>query len=190
MKLKNIIKIGSFVVAGVAPMTSSTASASDYMCLACPAGTYSNGGSTSCTPCPAGTYSNAVATNCTKCPIGTYSSGGAGNCTNCPTGYPTKSTGSTSEKDCEKPCYESITLYKGSCSSNRPVVDTVKISCYQSVKLNGKYSTSGSSAFSCKQKCTGRDDKWCSYVLSGGSSYSGTYTNVDGTMESFINSKQ
>ena len=93
MKLKNIIQIGSFVVAGVAPMTSSTASASDYMCLACPAGTYSNGGSTSCTPCPAGTYSNAVATSCTKCPIGTYSSGNAGTCTQCPKNQSTDSTG-------------------------------------------------------------------------------------------------
>ena len=92
MKLKNIIQIGSFVVAGVAPVS---ASASDYMCLACPAGTYSNGGSTSCTPCPAGTYSNAVATSCTKCPIGTYSSGNSGSCKQCSDGY-TSNSGATS----------------------------------------------------------------------------------------------
>ena len=84
MKLKNIIQIGSFVVAGVAPMTSSTASASDYMCLACPAGTYSNGGSTSCTPCPAGKYSPAASTECKTCPAGTYSASGSGTCTPCP----------------------------------------------------------------------------------------------------------
>ena len=108
MKLKNIIQIGSFVVAGVAPMTSSTASASDYMCLACPAGTYSSGGSTSCTPCPAGTYSNAVATSCTKCPIGTYSSGGAGQCTPCPAGTYSETTGATSCTKCPAGTYSNV----------------------------------------------------------------------------------
>ena len=87
MKLKNIIQIGSFVVAGVAPMTSSTASASDYMCLACPAGTYSEtAGATSCTKCPAG-YTSIIGStsksDCTPCPAGTYSEGGT-KCLPCP----------------------------------------------------------------------------------------------------------
>ncbi len=106
MKLKNIIKIGSFVVAGALPTASK---AQVYMCQACPAGTYSNGGSTSCTPCPAGTYSNAVATSCTKCPIGTYSSGGAGQCTLCPAGTYSETAGATECTKCPAGTYSSVT---------------------------------------------------------------------------------
>ena len=65
MKLKNIIKIGSFIVAGTLPTTSQ---AQVYECKQCPAGTYSGGGTaTSCTPCPAGKYSNPRATSCSTC---------------------------------------------------------------------------------------------------------------------------
>ena len=61
MKLKNIIKIGSFVVAGTLP----TISKAQYVCQTCPAGTYSSGGlSTTCTPCPSGQTSSAGASSC------------------------------------------------------------------------------------------------------------------------------
>ena len=85
MKLKNIIKIGSFVVAGTLP-TTSQGQVYIYMCQSCPAGTYSDGTQTQCTPCPAGTYSNGGAGSCTKCKSGTYSTGGAGQCSPCPSG--------------------------------------------------------------------------------------------------------
>ena len=118
MKLKNIIKIGSFVVAGVAPVS---ASASDYMCLACPAGTYSNGGSTSCTPCPAGKYAPAASTECKTCPLGSYSAKGADSCTKCSDG--TYSNGARTEcVDLEPMYFNSVASLKGkrggdSCSN-------------------------------------------------------------------------
>ena len=79
MKLKNIIKIGSFVVAGALPTTSQ---AQVYMCQACPAGTYSDGTQTQCTPCPAGTYSNGGAGSCTSCPSGQFANSSKTGCIN------------------------------------------------------------------------------------------------------------
>ena len=79
MKLKNIIKIGSFVVAGALPTTSK---AQVYMCQACPAGTYSDGTQTQCTPCPAGTYSNGSAGSCTSCPSGQFANSSKTGCIN------------------------------------------------------------------------------------------------------------
>ncbi len=84
MKLKNIIKIGSFIVAGTLPTTSQ---AQVYECKQCPAGTYSGGGTaTSCTPCPAGKYSNPGATSCSTCSAGTYSTERSSSCTPCASG--------------------------------------------------------------------------------------------------------
>ena len=102
MKLKNIIKIGSFVVAGTLPTTSK---AQVYMCQACPAGTYSDGTQTQCTPCPAGTYSNGGAGSCTKCKPGTYSSGGAGQCSPCPSGQYNNTEGASSCQKCSGGTY-------------------------------------------------------------------------------------
>ena len=76
-KMKNIIKIGSFVVAGTLPTTSQ---GQVYMCQACPAGTYSDGTQTQCTPCPAGTYSNGGAGSCTKCEVNTIANAGHTQC--------------------------------------------------------------------------------------------------------------
>lgn len=107
MKLKNIIKVGSFVVAGILPTVSN---AQTYMCQACPAGTYSGGGTaTSCTPCSAGTYSNGGASSCAQCNPGTYSNDGAGQCTPCPSGKYNNSTGSGSCQDCGAGSYASGT---------------------------------------------------------------------------------
>ena len=79
MKLKNIIKIGSFVVAGALPTASN---AQVYMCQACPSGTYSDGTQTQCTPCPAGTYSNGGAGSCTSCPSGQFANSSKTGCIN------------------------------------------------------------------------------------------------------------
>ena len=102
MKLKNMIQIGSFVVAGALPTTSK---AQVYMCQACPAGTYSDGTQTQCTPCPAGTYSNGGAGSCTKCKPGTYSTGGAGQCSPCPIGQYNNTEGATSCQKCSGGTY-------------------------------------------------------------------------------------
>lgn len=107
MKLKNIIKVGSFVVAGILPTVSN---AQTYMCQACPAGTYSGGGTaTSCTPCSAGTYSNGGASSCAQCNPGTYSDDGASQCSPCPSGKYNNSTGSGSCQDCGAGSYASGT---------------------------------------------------------------------------------
>ena len=109
MKLKNIIKIGSFVVAGALPTTSN---AQVYMCQACPAGTYSDGTQTQCTPCPAGTYSNGGASECKVCPAGKYSPAGSSECKDCATGtYSTGGAGSCS--GCAQPTYSGWS--SGSC---------------------------------------------------------------------------
>ena len=98
MKLKNIIKVGSFVVAGILPTVSN---AQTYMCQACPAGTYSGGGTaTSCTPCSTGTYSNGGASSCTQCNPGTYSGSRASQCSPCPSGKYNNSRGSGSCQNC------------------------------------------------------------------------------------------
>ena len=102
MKLKNIIQIGSFVVAGALPTTSQ---AQVYMCQACPAGTYSDGTQTQCTPCPAGTYSNGGAGSCVKCKPGTYSTGGAGQCSPCPSGQYNNTEGASSCQKCSGGTY-------------------------------------------------------------------------------------
>ena len=104
MKLKNIIKIGSFVVAGTLP-TTSQGQVYIYMCQSCPAGTYSDGTQTQCTPCPAGTYSNGGAGSCTKCKSGTYSTGGAGQCSPCPSGQYNNTEGATSCQKCSDGTY-------------------------------------------------------------------------------------
>ena len=109
MKLKNIIKIGSFVVAGALPTTSK---AQVYMCQACPAGTYSDGTQTQCTPCPAGTYSNGSASECKACPAGKYSKSGSSECQTCGAGtYSTAGAGSCSS--CSQPTYSGWS--SGSC---------------------------------------------------------------------------
>ena len=109
MKLKNIIKIGSFVVAGALPTTSN---AQVYMCQACPAGTYSDGTQTQCTPCPAGTYSNGGASACKACPAGKYSKAGSSECQTCGAGtYSTAGAGSCS--GCAQPTYSGWS--SGSC---------------------------------------------------------------------------
>ena len=109
MKLKNIIKIGSFVVAGALPTTSN---AQVYMCQACPAGTYSDGTQTQCTPCPAGTYSNGGASECKVCPAGKYSEAGSSECQTCGAGtYSTGGAGSCS--GCAQPTYSGWS--SGSC---------------------------------------------------------------------------
>ena len=110
MKLKNIIKIGSFVVAGALPTTSK---AQVYMCQACPAGTYSDGTQTQCTPCPAGTYSNGGASECKACPAGKYSKAGSSECQTCGAGtYSTAGAGSCS--GCSQPTYSN---WSGTCGS-------------------------------------------------------------------------
>ena len=109
MKLKNIIKIGSFVVAGALPTASK---AQVYMCQACPAGTYSDGTQTQCTPCPAGTYSNGGASECKACPAGKYSKAGSSECQTCGAGtYSTAGAGSCS--GCAQPTYSGWS--SGSC---------------------------------------------------------------------------
>ena len=109
MKLKNIIQIGSFVVAGALPTTSK---AQVYMCQACPAGTYSDGTQTQCTPCPAGTYSNGSASECKACPAGKYSKAGSSECQTCGAGtYSTAGAGSCSS--CSQPTYSGWS--SGSC---------------------------------------------------------------------------
>ena len=109
MKLKNIIKIGSFVVAGALPTASK---AQVYMCQACPAGTYSDGTQTQCTPCPAGTYSNGSASECKACPAGKYSKSGSSECQTCGAGtYSTAGAGSCSS--CSQPTYSGWS--SGSC---------------------------------------------------------------------------
>ena len=109
MKLKNIIKIGSFVVAGALPTASN---AQVYMCQACPAGTYSDGTQTQCTPCPAGTYSNGGASECKACPAGKYSKAGSSECQTCGAGtYSTAGAGSCSS--CSQPTYSGWS--SGSC---------------------------------------------------------------------------
>ena len=109
MKLKNIIKIGSFVVAGALPTASK---AQVYMCQACPAGTYSDGTQTQCTPCPAGTYSNGGASECKACPAGKYSKAGSSECQTCGAGtYSTAGAGSCSS--CSQPTYSGWS--SGSC---------------------------------------------------------------------------
>ena len=127
MKLKNIIKIGSFVVAGTLP-TTSQGQAYIYMCQSCPAGTYSDGTQTQCTTCPAGTYSNGGAGSCTKCKPGTYSTGGAGQCSPCPSGQYNNTEGATS---CQK------------CSGGTYAGGTGNTSCSRCPA--GKYSKAGSS---------------------------------------------
>lgn len=79
MKLKNIIKIGSFIVAGTLPTTSQ---GQVYMCQACPAGTYSDGNSTSCTACSGNTYSAVAAGSCTSCPSGQFANSSKTGCIN------------------------------------------------------------------------------------------------------------
>ena len=106
MKLKNIIKIGSF---GFAVALSSTAQSQTYMCQACPAGTYSNGSSTSCTPCPAGKFSYTASSSCSTCPAGTYSAAGSGTCTPCPAGQYSNTNGATSCQKCPAGTYANST---------------------------------------------------------------------------------
>ena len=103
MKLKNIIKIGSFVVAGALPTASN---AQVYMCQACPAGTYSDGTQTQCTPCPAGTYSNGGAGSCTKCGANTIANAGHTQCLSLYDKARWKQYGSVGGGSCQ-----SITLY-------------------------------------------------------------------------------
>ena len=45
-------------------------------CQACPAGTFSPGGSSACTPCPAGSFCPAGSASATPCPAGTRLCGG------------------------------------------------------------------------------------------------------------------
>ena len=103
MKLKNIIKIGSFVVAGALPTASN---AQVYMCQACPAGTYSDGTQTQCTPCPAGTYSNGGAGSCAKCGANTIANSGHTQCLSLMDKARWKQYGSVGGGNCQ-----SITLY-------------------------------------------------------------------------------
>ena len=103
MKLKNIIQIGSFVVAGALPTASK---AQVYMCQACPAGTYSDGTQTQCTPCPAGTYSNGGAGSCTKCGANTIANAGHTQCLSLMDKARWKQYGSVGGGNCQ-----SITLY-------------------------------------------------------------------------------
>ena len=119
MKLKNIIKVGSFVVAGTLPTTSQ---GQVYECRQCPAGTYSDGTQTQCTPCPAGKYSNPGATSCSTCSAGTYSTGRSSSCTPCPSGQ-TSSAGASS-------CYTPL-----SCSGNS-VLNASKTQCLSLLDKN------------------------------------------------------
>ena len=115
MKLKNIIKIGSFVVAGALPTASK---AQVYMCQACPAGTYSDGTKTQCTPCPAGTYSNGGASECKACPAGKYSPAGSSECKDCTAGtYSTGGAGSCS--GCSQPTYSNWSRTCGNASRTK-----------------------------------------------------------------------
>ena len=106
MKLKNMIQIGSF---GFAVALSSTAQSQTYMCQACPAGTYSNGSSTSCTPCPAGKYSYTASSSCSTCHAGTYSAAGSGTCIPCPAGQYNNTDGATSCQKCPAGTYANST---------------------------------------------------------------------------------
>ncbi len=65
MKLNKTLGILSTLSLGIIPTLTK---ADLFQCLACPAGTYGNGTSTSCTPCPAGQYQNATGqSSCKPC---------------------------------------------------------------------------------------------------------------------------
>lgn len=98
-------------------------------CLACPAGSFSPGGSilqARCTKCPAGTFSMVSGAssilNCSQCPPGTYSSmeGGSSflSCTRCPAGTYNNMPGRTACADCPMSTY---LLTTGGSSSSQCV---------------------------------------------------------------------
>jgi hypothetical protein len=75
MKLRNNLLAGAMLLAATG------ASAQVYVCEPCPAGTYSNGSSTTCTPCPAGKYQpDKGSASCLLCPANSSSSAGATGC--------------------------------------------------------------------------------------------------------------
>ncbi len=78
MKLNKTLGILSTLSLGIIPTLTK---ADLFQCLACPAGTYSDGTKSSCTKCDYGTYSHMGATTCTKCPSGQVSNQGATSCT-------------------------------------------------------------------------------------------------------------
>ncbi len=78
MKLNK--KLG-FIASLILAMMPKGSEAKLFQCVACPAGTYSDGTKSSCTKCDYGTYSHMGATTCTKCPSGQVSNQGATSCT-------------------------------------------------------------------------------------------------------------
>ena len=170
MKLKNIIKIGSFVVAGTLPTTSN---AQVYMCQACPAGTYSDGTQTQCTPCPAGTYSNGGASECKACPAGKYSKAGSSECQTCGAGtYSTAGAGSCSS--CSQPTYSGWS--SGSCgvTATRTKTTYCNASGNTSATANPSNSTESKYNGDCP-KCKVRVWHHCKcYQSSGTMSYCGS----------------
>ncbi len=158
MKLKNIIKIGSFVVAGALPTASK---AQVYMCQACPAGTYSDGTQTQCTPCPAGTYSNGGASECKACPAGKYSPAGSSECKDCATGtYSTGGAGSCS--GCSQPTYSNWSRTCGNASRTKTTYCTTARST--SATANASTSTETKNLGNCPDCKIRRDfnEKYCS----------------------------
>ena len=84
MKLNKTLGILSTLSLGIIPTLTK---ADLFQCLACPAGTYGNGTSTSCTPCKTGTYAPSGSSSCKACPTGQYQNEtGQGSCKACPTG--------------------------------------------------------------------------------------------------------
>ena len=83
MKLNK--KLG-FIASLIVAMMPKGSEAKLFQCVACPAGTYSDGTKSSCTKCDYGTYSHMGATTCTKCPSGQVSNQGASSCIDFSTG--------------------------------------------------------------------------------------------------------
>ena len=84
MKLNKTLGILSTLSLGIIPTLTK---ADLFQCIACPAGTYGNGTSTSCTPCKIGTYAPSGSSSCKACPTGQYQNEtGQGSCKACPTG--------------------------------------------------------------------------------------------------------
>jgi Tyrosine-protein kinase ephrin type A/B receptor-like len=82
-------------------------------CQIVPYGYYSPDYNDELYPCPAGTYSNTGSSNCTLCPIGTYTFRNAsGSCLNCPVGQSTVRLGSTYCVNCLKSSDSNTTYNK------------------------------------------------------------------------------
>jgi hypothetical protein len=93
MKLKK-----TMIMAGLLGLAATGAYAQVYVCEPCPAGTYSDGKSTTCKPCPTGTYSDST---------------GQASCKPCPANSSSNVVGATSVSSCT--CDEHYQLAGSSC---------------------------------------------------------------------------